>query len=643
MARISSSSTKPKTSLSTRVYKKAQALDSHIDNVTKSLHLVKIAKYVPLHTRFMKQGMSAFIIALLISYSFSPYLLKANTVSFYPSSCLGGWVDPANATGKPNDSGVYTASYSAVLPGNTHAEMYCGSFDGDVPLGTVPQKTDLIIHWQTREARAAQIDLDGKATTTIVSDSFASSTQSILDAEGDTVIFTATTTPENTVTEDKKEEEKPKEDAKEEPKVVPEEAKPTEEKKTEVVPEAVPQAPEPTGEALPEKPLSLKSFLREFSSLFTIQTAYAQEESASSNVADTPAPTESPLQEVLMPSQEEPASVGLTENSTPVEDVPKPEEVTQSATEDVVQKATTEEVVTPVIITTDDGAIITPPPIEVTPEVVVEEKQPPFIEVLYTFDGVDWKSAGTFTPSDITDKPISIPYEPGATWNNLKSLQVKIKSLQTLDEVPTLYVDALEFQIEHKRKHDTRVESDQTAKDIEVDEETGRKVLLFGDEELKRIKGITPYLALVDVTRTKGDQVEDDLWLYDIESDKRLVIATGTQIAADFPFGLKGDYVFWLSKNKQEVYAFDSRHRTYQSKELPAYNISDGERGEVLFDDVPWKVIIGADNFAFWSEATGEVFGDEDAGALVNFTDFFHLQTVLSQKEKENIGIPVDN
>lgn len=638
MARISSSSTKPKTSLSTRVYKKAQALDSHIDNVTKSLHLVRIAKYVPLHTRFMKQGMSALIIVLLISYSFSPYLLKANTVSFYPSSCLGGWVDPANATGKPNDSGVYTASHSAVLPGNTHAEMYCGSFDGDVPLGTVPQKTDLIIHWQTREARAAQIDLDGKATTTIISDSFASSTQSILDAEGDTVIFTATTTPENTATEDIKEEEKPKEDVKEEKKTATEEVKPTEETKTDAVLEAAPPTPEPTEEAQPEKPLSLHPFLQDIFSPFFVQVAHAEEESVPPEAVESTVPVVIQQEEVVTPVQETPTSTDQTKDIVPETGGDQP------AQEESVQQPATEEVAAPPeVITTEDGQIIMPAPVEVKPEVVVEEKQPPFIEVLYTFDGVDWKSAGMFTPGDINDKSISIPYDQGATWTNLKSLQVKIKSLQTLDEVPTLYVDALEFQIEHKRKHDTRVESDQAAKDIEVDEETGRKVLLFGDEELKRIKGITPYLALVDVTRTKGDQVEDDLWLYDIESDKRLVVATGTQIAADFPFGLKGDYVFWLSRDKKQVYAFDSKHRTYQSKEVPPFSISDGERGEVTFEDVPWTVIIGADNFVFWSEATGEVFGDEDAGALVNYTDFFHLNTVLTEKEKENIGIPVDN
>jgi hypothetical protein len=72
------------------LYRHATSIDSHIDKVAHSLQLVAFSKYTPPQARAAKRAVSAFVIALLVVYTFSPFLLKANTVLFYPTACLEG-------------------------------------------------------------------------------------------------------------------------------------------------------------------------------------------------------------------------------------------------------------------------------------------------------------------------------------------------------------------------------------------------------------------------------------------------------------------------------------------------------------------------------------------------------------------------
>lgn len=639
MARRGSSSTTPTHTLSSQVYSKAKKIDSHIDRVTESIRLVAFSKHVPPRVLLAKRIMSSFIILVLVSYSFSPYVLKANTVLFYPTTCLGGWVTPEQAVGKPAEEGeVLSAENSAVLLPNTHAEIYCGSFDGDVPAGTVPQNTKLVIHWETHfkdeVIQHSNDDGDGgdntdtaetATSTTIISDNFASSTQHILDAQGDTVTFTSTTTEENV----------------EDPATGTEtgtENMPTEDASSgvagiidSIIETFSPSSQSEASSPQEEGPTSFNTIMGWF-----IDTAYAEDEPV---LSSEPVIEEVSAQEpVIIEAPSEVTSETVVAETPREEQEPRIAEGEAPAEPEIQVVPTTGDVPPGYVPNNDDGVIPAAPVI--VPVVSVTPPAAPFVEVLYTFDGVTWTSLAKLAPDHISQEPLIVSYEPGTTWKNLKSLQVKIQSLQTFDETPTVFVDAIEFQIEHKRKYDTRVDAHQELTPIDIDKETGQKVLLFGDETLRRIKGITSDVALVDIARTNG---EDDLWLYDLQNDQKFVIATGTQIASDFPFGLKDSYVFWLSEDKKKVSAFDSKHKTYQTKDVPEFDPSKGERGEVHFDDVPWKVLIGAADFYFWKEETGEVFSDEDGGAIESFNKVFRLNEILTRDEKQSVGIPVEN
>lgn len=75
----------------------------------------------------------AFIFILIISFSFGTRAELAK-VSLYPENCLGGWQNPTLAQGKPDASNIdeFSKNNSALLS-NSNAEIFCGSFAGDMP------------------------------------------------------------------------------------------------------------------------------------------------------------------------------------------------------------------------------------------------------------------------------------------------------------------------------------------------------------------------------------------------------------------------------------------------------------------------------------------------------------------------------
>src|SRR6185369_16475310 len=99
---------------------------------------------------------TAVLAAAMLSGAF---LIHANTVSWYPKNCLGGWQYPENAAGRPETApdaaaDSFTAANSAVL-GNTVSQMFCGNFEGDIPQGSAPQKVILKIFWTLKEGSSS--------------------------------------------------------------------------------------------------------------------------------------------------------------------------------------------------------------------------------------------------------------------------------------------------------------------------------------------------------------------------------------------------------------------------------------------------------------------------------------------------------
>ena len=80
------------------------------------------------------------------------FFAKADTMNFYPTTCLGGWTNPDKATGQPevsdSNSAVFGPDNSAILPASTSADIFCGNFKGgDIPDTDYANKIILTLSW----------------------------------------------------------------------------------------------------------------------------------------------------------------------------------------------------------------------------------------------------------------------------------------------------------------------------------------------------------------------------------------------------------------------------------------------------------------------------------------------------------------
>jgi hypothetical protein len=117
--------------------------------------------------------------------------------------------------------------------------------------------------------------------------------------------------------------------------------------------------------------------------------------------------------------------------------------------------------------------------------------------------------------------------------------------------------------------------------------------------------------------------------------------STSITIAKDMQLGLKESNVFWLSEDRTKVYAYHLIDKSIQVAEVPPHDLSLGERGRVSFTGVPWEVIVGSDSFAFYSEATGEVFSDDNSSFAEALRQKLDLDKVLNQEELGDLNLQV--
>jgi hypothetical protein len=92
---------------------------------------------------------------------------RANTVSFYPATCLGGWKDVNRAADKPETSfDIFQdvdSDNSAIAAGDQVAELYCGDWKGDMPSDGLLKSAVLRLSWKFLDDSAA---FDVSTTTT---------------------------------------------------------------------------------------------------------------------------------------------------------------------------------------------------------------------------------------------------------------------------------------------------------------------------------------------------------------------------------------------------------------------------------------------------------------------------------------------
>ena len=96
--------------------------------------------------------------ALILTHGF---FARADIATFYPTSCLGGWINPQGAEGAPDvqsgNADDFNQSNSAYLT-NAASQIFCGNFSGQLPKDTEPKKIVLKLSWVIKVPTAGVSD-----------------------------------------------------------------------------------------------------------------------------------------------------------------------------------------------------------------------------------------------------------------------------------------------------------------------------------------------------------------------------------------------------------------------------------------------------------------------------------------------------
>ncbi len=230
-------------------------------------------------------------------------------------------------------------------------------------------------------------------------------------------------------------------------------------------------------------------------------------------------------------------------------------------------------------------------------------------------------SEGVLATTTATSTPVIVPVTPKNKWFKLEKKEqwVALSPRELVEEI--------------KRTDKEKLE--------EKDKEKEDRLPDFALDIIKRIKGALLNAVIVQVEK----EGKEELWLYDLESGTQYKIEAGSStsitIAKDMQLGLKESNVFWLSEDRTKVYAYHLIDKSIQVAEVPPHDLSLGERGRVSFTGVPWEVIVGSDSFAFYSEATGEVFSDDNSSFAEALRQKLDLDKVLNQEELGDLNLQV--
>lgn len=80
------------------------------------------------------------------------------------------------------------------------------------------------------------------------------------------------------------------------------------------------------------------------------------------------------------------------------------------------------------------------------------------VEVLYTLDGVEWRSLGFVEKDEFGNKHFEIPIEEASDWEDISKIQIGIQSVPVVDGVaPIIYLDSvwIETEYEYANQNDT--------------------------------------------------------------------------------------------------------------------------------------------------------------------------------------------
>jgi hypothetical protein len=77
------------------------------------------------------------------------------------------------------------------------------------------------------------------------------------------------------------------------------------------------------------------------------------------------------------------------------------------------------------------------------------------VEVMYTLDGIEWKSLGFVKKDEFGSKLFEIPIEEASEWEDISKIQIGVQSVPVLDGVaPIIYLDAVWIETEYEYENE---------------------------------------------------------------------------------------------------------------------------------------------------------------------------------------------
>ena len=428
---------------------------------------------------FLKHKFLVYFSVLIILGAFSIFIyslsVHASVYNLYSTSCLGGWKNTHLATGAPEASisqiSTFSESNSALLEDNTQTQIFCGGFSGDIIEGTIPQKILVKFSWAAMYPDQDNLEEENNEDTIDTGEETIEE-----DSEEDTEDSTEEDSLENT-------------DETTEEEITGEEE--SIEDETEVTPsEETSEPAEPTEPVLPEEPTISPEPVAFFYNLFG-KFVFAQEVSELTETT----PTEQ-IEEDTESTEETTEEITNTEEEVAEEETTTEENSEETTEEDSLEntdETTEEEIIGEEEIVEDDfveGGEIIEDDEETESDILNPEVSYGLVEVLYTLNGVDWKSLGFVKENEFGSKDFEIPIEEASQWEDISKIQIGIKSLPILDDVlPVIFLDSVWLEAEYKYEEQEFIEiideifEEEVVEDEIIEEENEGPVLGEGAGE----------------------------------------------------------------------------------------------------------------------------------------------------------------
>ncbi len=496
---------------------------------------------------FSRSFIAATLVVSTVLYTSKAPFLKAETTIFYPKACLGGFEGVKFAEGEPetkvdSDSSAFDKDNSAYLSKDQSAEMYCGNFDGEVLEHTTPKDVVLTIFLGTRESTEPVIKseigeiggsgstflevLDAKGTPTLengesVINPVLVPAKGEADAAADSSSMTPVQVPDVAASVSDEVINQPFQ-----PAVVEEEVKVPLQEETPV--QNVQQSVDASPEAFLQKLLPI--------AIFFSQKAFAEEvidaPLVSVAVENNEAKVEETVEEKKTVAEESVVAQVEVPEVKEIIPTPEPEVKTEVKVSEGEQKNAYEVLVMP---KSEDSKIeslipkiVSESPLEKQGEikegdllsgiikVLSNDKissnnssstEHPLYEIAYSLGGDDWTSLANLGKENT--KTVSLQLSGFSSWSELNKLQVRIKSLGSLDQKDNLYLDGMALVVHYEK--DVVTEREYIISDIE---NTTKNLTVSTKGE----KGEAPFIVMIA-------KEESGLAIYNLDT-KALVLTT---------------------------------------------------------------------------------------------------------------------